>query len=65
MSRFRDAIHVQIAAGQTGGGYEDALASLLPIVNMRYENVSDLPWVEIDFPADVERAHSLVRAGLV
>lgn len=65
VSRFRNAIRAQIAAGQTAGGYEDALASLLPDMDMRYEDVSDLPWVEIDFPADVERATALVSQGRI
>jgi len=62
---LREAIERQIAAGETAGGYEDALASLLPDVHMHAENTSGLPWVEIDFPDDAARGEALVRAGLL
>lgn len=65
VARLREAIHAQIAAGHTAGGYEDALALSLPEIVMRYQDVSDLPWVEIDFPADVERAELFVRTGQI
>lgn len=62
---FREAVRRQIAAGDTAGGYEDALAATLPLIDMRCEDASDLPWVEIDFPGDAERAEALVRDGLL
>jgi choline kinase len=65
VNRLRAAIERQIAAGETAGGYEDALASLLPDVYMHVENAADLPWVEIDFPEDAAHGEALVRAGLL
>lgn len=63
--RLSAAIDRRIAAGESAGGYEDALASLLPDVDMRCEAASDLPWVEIDFPEDADRAEALVRQRLL
>jgi choline kinase len=60
---LRTAVGRQIASGDTAGGYEDALASILPDVAMHVENAADLPWVEIDFPEDVARGEALVRSG--
>ena len=65
VNQLRAAIERQIAAGETAGGYEDALASLLPDMHMHVEHTSGLPWVEIDFPDDAARGEALVRAGLL
>lgn len=59
---LRTAIGARIAAGETGGGYEDALASILSGSEVRCVDASDLPWIEIDFPEDAERAETLARA---
>jgi choline kinase len=53
---LRETVERQVARGDTGGGYEDALASLLPGRSVHVEPCDDLPWIEIDFPDDVERA---------
>jgi choline kinase len=36
--------------------YETVIDSLLEQIPMRYVRVGDLPWIEIDFPQDVDRA---------
>lgn len=63
--RLGAAIDRRIAAGEVAGGYEDALASLLPEVDVRCETTSDLPWIEIDYPDDADRADALVRQGIL
>ncbi|MBI3568146.1 MAG: NTP transferase domain-containing protein [Gemmatimonadetes bacterium] len=63
-ARLRAAVDRQVAAGATSGGYEDALASLLPDVHVRAVPTDGLPWVEIDFPEDVARAEALARAAI-
>lgn len=65
VDRLRDAIGRQIAGGDTAGGYEDTLASLLPDVHVQVETAADLPWVEIDFPEDAARGEALFRSGLL
>lgn len=57
---LRAAIAVRIAAGDTAGGYEDALASVLPAVDVRCVPTEGLPWIEIDFPDDAARAETLL-----
>ena len=56
---LHDAIGQQIARGETGGGYEDALASLLPLMRFAVVPTNELPWVEIDFADDLARAREL------
>jgi choline kinase len=58
---LRSAIERQIAAGETAGGYEDALASLLVGADVSCVDASDRPWIEIDFAEDLERAEELAR----
>ena len=62
---LRKAIAARIAAGETGGGYEDALASILPSREVWCVETGGLPWIEIDFPEDVERAESDVLPLLI
>jgi choline kinase len=57
---LRHAITAQIAAGETAGGYEDALASILGASDVRCVATEGLPWVEIDFPEDFRRAETLL-----
>ncbi len=58
---LRARIVTQIAAGETSGGYEDALASILGTSDVRCVGTEGLPWVEIDFPEDVRRAATLLK----
>ncbi|MDJ0029817.1 NTP transferase domain-containing protein [Pantoea ananatis] len=49
--------------GQIINEYEDPLRNL--IINSKgktfcYENISGLPWIEIDFPQDIENANKLI-----
>jgi choline kinase len=52
-----------IEAGRDGEYFEEALRDVLiasPAGTFGVEDVSGLPWIEIDFPADVERAERAV-----
>jgi len=44
--------------------YEDALNGLLPFFKMHYTATQGLPWIEIDFPEDLEKAHSVIYPKL-
>ncbi len=54
------AIKKQIANGETAGGYEDSLASILGTTDTRCVDVAGLPWIEIDFHEDLERAAAML-----
>ena len=45
-----------ITLGKRGLEYEEAIAMLMQQIELFAERVGDLPWTEIDFPEDVERA---------
>ncbi|GJL50076.1 MAG: hypothetical protein NPIRA01_13030 [Nitrospirales bacterium] len=45
-----------IEAGHLDMEYEDALKGFFEKVNVGYERIGGLPWIEIDFPEDVQRA---------
>jgi choline kinase len=57
----------KVAAGQTGIEHEEVYPDLLARVEVGFERVDGLPWTEIDFPEDVERAERdiLPRLGEV
>ncbi len=44
--------------------YEDALQEFFGSVRVGYERIGDLPWIEIDFPEDLERAEREVLPKL-
>ncbi len=43
-------------AGKVNAEYEDSLHELLSRCTVGFESVNDLPWIEIDFEEDIERA---------
>lgn len=45
--------------------YEPVINSILETVTVGYEPIGDLPWIEIDFPADVERARQEVWPAIL
>jgi choline kinase len=61
-----DACETYISAGRTGVEYEEAIRDLIlgNPERFTYVDVSDLPWTEIDFPEDVEKARNLVLPAL-
>ncbi len=50
--------------GRVNVEYEDALHELLPHCTAGFERVEDLPWIEIDFEEDIERARGEILAKL-
>ena len=54
------ALRTLVDAGEHDRDYEDAIDRFLGEVNVGYEEVGDLPWTEIDFPEDLERARGEV-----
>ena len=44
--------------------YEDALATFFRDVSVGYEKIGGLPWIEIDFPEDVQQATSHVLPAI-
>jgi choline kinase len=61
-----DACDAYVSAGRTGVEYEEAIRDLIlgNPERFTYVDVSDLPWTEIDFPEDVEKARNIVLPAL-
>jgi choline kinase len=53
---LRELLEIRVAAGQTGIEHEEVYPELLARVEVGFERVDGMPWIEVDFPADVERA---------
>ncbi|MCP5005627.1 MAG: phosphocholine cytidylyltransferase family protein [Planctomycetes bacterium] len=51
-------------SGKVNVEYEDALHEILPQCRVGFERVGDLPWIEIDFEADIEKARKEVLPRL-
>ncbi len=58
MKRILDA---EIAAGRLDQEHEDATNQCFDSVAFGHERVDDLPWTEIDFPEDLDKATALAR----
>lgn len=53
---LRDLLEERVAAGDTGIEHEQVYPALLERVDVGFERVDGMPWTEIDFPEDLERA---------
>jgi choline kinase len=53
---LRGLLDARIAAGDTGIEHEEVYPELLARVDVGFERVDGMPWIEIDFPADVDAA---------
>lgn len=63
-SALAAAVDAAVNAGRTDLYYEDVYADVIARgVKMACVAVGDLPWTEVDDPADLARAASLVRAA--
>ena len=51
-----DSVQVCIEAGRLDMEYEDAMQEFFGQVSVGYEKVGGIPWIEIDFPEDIQRA---------
>lgn len=66
--RLVEAARRLIEGGKDGEYFEEALRDVLimsPPGTFGVEDVTGLPWIEIDFPGDVERAEREVRPALL
>jgi choline kinase len=53
-----ESVQSHIEAGQVDMEYEDALKDFFRKVFVGYERIGGLPWIEIDFPEDIQRAET-------
>lgn len=52
------SVQAHVAGGMLDMEYEDALKGFFKEVSVGYEKIGGLPWIEIDFPEDIDRASS-------
>ena len=52
------SVRSPIEAGLVDLEYEDALKEFFQAVHVGYERIGGLPWIEIDFPEDIQRAET-------
>jgi len=67
-AELAERVDEYIAEGRTQVEYEEPIRDLLLARDgsgFGYEDISGLPWIEIDFPADVERARRVVVPQLI
>jgi choline kinase len=50
-----------LTEGKDGIEHEEVYPALMRECEIGYVTADDLPWLEIDFPEDVERAQALLR----
>ncbi len=58
------SVRAYIKAGTLDMEYEDALAMFFQDTPVGYEKIGGLPWIEIDFPEDIERATSQILPAI-
>ncbi len=58
------AVQVCIEADKLDMEYEDALTNFFQDVRVGYEKIGGLPWIEIDFPEDVQRAELQILSSI-
>jgi choline kinase len=65
--KLADACARRVAAGETATEYEEAIRDLILARprDFHAEDISDLPWTEIDFPEDLARARQEIMPRLV
>jgi len=61
---LRDLLAERVARGDTGIEHEEVYPDLLARVPVGFERVDGMPWTEIDFPEDIERAEREVLPRL-
>jgi len=55
-SLLRDLLAERVERGDTGIEHEEVYPDLLARVAVGFERIDGMPWTEIDFPEDIERA---------
>lgn len=58
---LRELLGRTLEQGRDGIEHEEVYPALMRECRIGYEVVDDLPWLEIDFPEDVERARGLLK----
>ena len=58
------SVQTCIEDGKLDMEYEDALTGFFQEVSVGYEKIGGLPWVEIDFPEDIQRAASQILPAI-
>jgi len=58
------SVQTCIDAGQLDMEYEDALTNFFQNAPVGFEKIGGLPWVEIDFPEDIQRAVSQILPAI-
>jgi choline kinase len=53
-----------IDRGEVDAHYDNALADILPAVKFDYEDITGLPWIEIDFEEDIRKAEAEILPKL-
>jgi len=62
-ARIADSALEYVARNEVEGAYEDSMCDVLksePPGTFGYEDVTGLPWIEIDFPSDLIRAERII-----
>ena len=59
---FRRHLAGFAASGRSDAEYEEAVDEILPSIKAAHIDVGGLPWTEIDFPQDLERAERVLDA---
>jgi choline kinase len=54
----------RLEQGHTGNEHEEVYPDLMERVPIGFERVDGVPWIEIDFPADVEQAERIVLPAI-
>jgi choline kinase len=58
------SVQTCIDANKLDMEYEDALTTFFQDVPVSYEKIGGLPWIEIDFPEDIQRAASQILPAI-
>jgi choline kinase len=61
---LRELLGRRLEQGHTGIEHEEVYPDLLERVPVGFERVDGVPWIEIDFPADVEQAERVVLPAI-
>ncbi len=59
------SVQAYVAVGALDMEYEDALKEFFEKVPVGYEKIGGLPWIEIDFPEDIDRAESEILPSVI
>ncbi len=61
---LRDLLARRLDMGHTGIEHEEVYPDLLARLPVGFERVDGMPWIEIDFPSDVEQAEQVILPAI-